>query len=108
MGVKFKSKLSWASITSFALIVVCFSISTVSANTIYSSVMSNDTAIADFSSRPLVSVSMLLAGLFALTSLIAGLVSIIKFKERSVWVFVPVVISGLLVLMTVTELIFQH
>lgn len=108
MSVKFKSKLSWASIVLFVLVIVCFVISTISANTIYTSVVANDTAIGDFTARPLVSVSMLLAGIFALTSLATGLFSISKFKERSVWVFIPVIISGLLVLMTIAELIIQH
>lgn len=104
---KFKSKLSWVPVVSFALVIISFVISTLSANTIYTNVTADDTPVTDFSTRPLVSVPMMLAGVFALVAVATGLITIIKYKERSVWVFVATIISSLLVLMTIVELIFQ-
>ena len=105
--MKFKSKISWVPLVSFALVIVSFVISTLSANTIYVSVTADDTLISDFTTRPLVSIPMLLAGLAALVAVVTGLVAIIKLKEKSLLVWIATIISSLLVLMTVAELIFQ-
>ena len=105
--MKFKSKISWVPLVSFGLAIVSFVISTLSANTIYVSVTADDTLISDFTTRPLVSIPMLLAGLAALVAVVTGLVAIIKFKEKSLLVWIATIISSLLVLMTVAELIFQ-
>lgn len=94
-------------IISFLVVLAGFVISTISANTIYANVSSADTLISDFSTRPLVSIPMMLAGLAALVAVVTGLVAIIKFKEKSLLVWIATIISSLLVLMTVAELIFQ-
>ena len=104
----FRSKLSWVPIISFFLVLVSFVISTLSANTIYANVTADDTLITDFTTRPLVSIPMLLAGLAALVAVVTGLIVIIKFKEKSVLVWIATIISSLLVLMTLAELIFQR
>lgn len=108
MKNRFNSSLSIISIALFAFALICFVISTISANTIYRSVVANDTAIGDFTTRPLVSIPMLLAAISVITCLITGLVSIIRFKERSPWLIIPVIISSILVIMVISELIFQH
>jgi len=104
---KFKSKLSWAALVGFGLVVACFITSTISANTLYTGVTNSDSLVADFSSRPLVSIPMLIAGVAALATLTAGMLAIIKFKERSALVIAATVIATLIVVMTLLELIFQ-
>ena len=85
-----------------------FVIGTSFTNSLYSSIPAGDTILADIAARPALALTML-AGMGAgISALIAGLVAIIRQKERSVLVFISSSIGALLVLFLAGEILFPH
>lgn len=85
-----------------------FVIGTSFTNSLYSSIPAGDTILADIAARPALALTML-AGMGAgISALIAGLVAIIRQKERSVLVFISSSIGALPVLFLAGEILFPH
>lgn len=78
------------------------------ANSMYGSVPAGDTILADISARPALALTML-AGMGAgILALIAGLVAIMRDKERAVLVYLASALGTLLVLFLAGEILFPH
>ena len=77
-------------------------------NSLYKSVPSGGTILADIAARPALALTML-AGMAAGTSaLIPGLLAIIRQKEHALLVYVSSLIGALLVLFLTGEIFFPH
>ena len=77
-------------------------------NSLYSSVPAGDTILADIAARPALAL-MMLAGMGAgILALIAGIVAIIRQKERAVLVYISSLIGVLLMLFLAGEILFPH
>lgn len=77
-------------------------------NSLYQSVPAGDTIWADITARPALALSML-AGMFAgIMALIAGLLAIIRQKERAVFVYLSTLIGALLGVFLIGEVLFPH
>jgi len=77
-------------------------------NSLYKSVPSGGTILADIAARPALALTML-AGMVAGTSaLITGLLAIIRQKEHALLVYVSSLIGALLVLFLAGEIFFPH
>ena len=77
-------------------------------NSLYKSVPSGGTILADIAARPALALTML-AGMAAGTSaLITGLLAIIRQKEHALLVYVSSLIGALLVLFLTGEIFFPH
>jgi hypothetical protein len=92
-----------------AIVMPClFVIGASFTNSLYSAVPAGDTIAADIAARPALALTML-AGMGAgIVALVAGLVALIRQKERAVLVFISSSIGALLVLFLAGELLFPH
>ena len=98
----------WWSVGAAIVMPVLFVIGSSFRNTLYATVPSGETILADIAARPALALTML-AGMGAgLLALLAGLVSILRDKERSVLVYVSSAVGALLALYLVAELLFPH
>jgi hypothetical protein len=84
-----------------------FIIGTSFTNSLYKSVPSGDTILADIASRPALALVMLAGMAAGISAFITGLLAIIK-KERALLVFVSGVIGALLLLFLAGEILFPH
>lgn len=88
----------------FALSCLAFFVLGVVANAIwYTTAVSGDSLIEDITQRPVLAICMLLGALSGILGFVVGLVSIVKYKERSKWVYVVTVFGGLILLFLLGE-----
>lgn len=85
-----------------------FIIGTSFTNSLYKSVPSGDTILADIAMRPALALTMLAGMASGISALITGLLAIIRKKEKAVLVFISSLIGALLVLYLVGEVLYPH
>lgn len=103
-----KTKLGWWSVGAIIAMPLLFIIGTSFTDSLYRSVPAGETIVADIVARPILALAML-AGMGAgILALIAGLVAIIRQKERAVLVYVSSSVGALLVLFLIGEILFPH
>ena len=85
-----------------------FIIGTSFASSVYKSVSSGDTILADIAARPALALTMLTGMLSGIAAFVTGLWAIIRQKEPAILVYVSTSIGGLLVLFLIFELLFPH
>ena len=77
-------------------------------NSLYKSVPSGDTILADIVVRPALALTMLAGMVSGIMAFITGLLAIIRKKERAIFVFLSSLIGALLVLFLVGEALSPH
>ena len=87
---------------------ILFAIGSSFSNSLYEFVPAGRTILADFAARPYLAVTMLAGMITGISAFIAGLLAILKHKEKALLVYVSTVIGGLLVLFLIGELAFPH
>jgi len=77
-------------------------------NSLYESIPAGDTIYADIISRPALAISMLVGFGAGISAFVTGLISIIKQKERALFVFGSTLIGAALTLYLICEFLFPH
>lgn len=77
-------------------------------NTLYSNVPAGNTIFEDMSNRPVLALSMLAGMVAGALAFVAGIVAIVRQKERARIVYVATVIGAFLLLFLIGELLFPH
>ena len=87
---------------------ILFVIGSSLASSLYASVPSGNTILADVAARPALALAMLAAMGAGISAFIVGLVAIVKQKENALLVFASTAIGGLLTLFLSGEVAFPH
>jgi hypothetical protein len=87
---------------------ILFIIGTSFTNSLYKSVLSGDTLLADIAARPALALTMLAGMVSGILALITGLLAIIRQKENAILVYISSSIGALLVLFLAGEILFPH
>ena len=77
-------------------------------NTLYQSVPSGDTLLADVGARPALALTMLAGMIAGISAFITGLIAIIKKKDRALLTYVSCSIGALLILFLAGEFLSPH
>jgi hypothetical protein len=77
-------------------------------NSIYESVPSGDTILADIAARPALALTMLAGMLAGILALITGIFAIARSKERAVLVYISSFMGALLLIFLSGEILFPH
>lgn len=77
-------------------------------NTLYESVPSGDTILADISSRPALALTMLAGMLAGISAFITGIIGISRNKDRAILVYVSTAVGALLCIYLLAEILFPH
>ena len=91
-----------------AVMPILFVIGSSMSSSLYESVPSGRTILADVTARPLLALTMIAGMVSGISALIVGLFAIIKQKENALLVYVSTLIGGLLILFLIGELAFPH
>ncbi len=103
-----KTKLGKWSVGLCVIMPVLFAVGGLLANTLYESVLSGETILADISARPALALTML-AGMFAgISAFISGLLAIIRQKDNAILVYISTLLGALLLLFLVGEIVSPH
>lgn len=78
------------------------------ARTLYVSVPAGETILADITARPALALSMLAGFGAGIVAFIAGLLAMIRRKDRSLLVILATVIGALVVVYLAAEILFAH
>jgi hypothetical protein len=98
----------WWSVGLIIAMPILFAIGSSFTNSIYKSVPSGNTILADIASRPALALTML-AGMGAgISAFIMGLLAIIRQKERAPLVYISTVFGALLIVFLAGEFVFPH
>jgi hypothetical protein len=87
---------------------ILFTIGSSFSDSIYESVPSGQTILADITARPYLALTMLAGMVAGITAFIVGLLAILKHKENAILVYLSTVIGGFLILFLIGELAFPH
>ena len=87
---------------------VLFVIGSSFTNTLYQSVASGDTILADIAARPALALTMLAGMVCGILAFVTGLVAIIKQKDKAILVIVSSAIGALLIVFLGAEILFPH
>ena len=96
------------SLAAAVVMPLLFVLGTSFTNSLYPSVPAGDTMLADIAARPALALTMLAGMAAGIMALIAGLVAIIRHKERAVLVYISSAVGALLVLFLAGEILFPH
>jgi hypothetical protein len=77
-------------------------------NSLYKSVPSGDTILADVVARPALALTMLAGMAAGISAFITGLLALIRQKDHALLVFASSTIGGLLVVFLAGEFLFPH
>ena len=102
------NKLGRWSVGLIAVMPILFFIGSSFTHSLYESVPAGRTILADITSRPFLSLTMLAGMAAGISGFITGLLAIVKQKENALLVYVSTLIGGLLILYLVGELAFPH
>ena len=80
----------------------------ISCVSFYESVPAGKTILGDIVTRPGVSLSMLTGFIFGIAAFFVGIISIIRKKDHSVFVFLSTAIGFLVLLWCLAEILFPH
>ena len=82
-----------------------FSIGTSLTNTLYESVSSGNTIIADIAKRPALALSMLAGMATGVLAFITGLLAMIRKKEKAILVYISSLIGALVIVFLIGEIL---
>ena len=85
-----------------------FSIGTSFTNTLYESVSSGNTIIADIAKRPALALSMLAGMATGVLAFITGLLAMIRKKEKAILVYISSLIGALVIVFLIGEILYPH
>ena len=77
-------------------------------NSLYKSVPSGDTILADIALRPALALTMLAGMASGIIAFITGLLAILTKKEKAVFVYLSTLIGAFLVIFLIGEILFPH
>ncbi len=77
-------------------------------NTLYESVPSGETILADIGNRPALAITMLIGFAAGISAFITGLTAIINRKERNILVYAATVLGAGMILFLIAEFLFPH
>lgn len=77
-------------------------------NLLYESMSAGNTILEDISKRPALALTMLAAFISGISAFIIGLIAVLRQKERSLSVYVAIIIGALLILFIMNEILFPH
>jgi hypothetical protein len=103
-----KTKLGKWSLGLIIAMPILIAIGSSFANTLYESVSSGSTLLADISGRPALAITNLAGMASGISAFITGLIAIIKQKERAILVYAATVIGAALIVFLVFEFIAPH
>jgi hypothetical protein len=75
---------------------------------LYESVPAGDTILKDIVVRPALALTMLAGMASGISAFVTGLITIIKQKERALFVYAATLVGALLILFLIGELVFPH
>ena len=102
------SAAGWWSVGAATIMPVLFFIGSSLTNTLYQSVPSGDTILADIAARPALALSMLAGMLAGILALLAGFVAIFRDKEHAILVYLSSAVGVMTALFLVGEILFPH
>jgi hypothetical protein len=103
-----KSALGKWSVGLIVAMPLLFFIGSSFTNSLYKSVPSGDTILADLVARPALALTMLAGMAAGISAFITGLLALIRQKDYALLVFVSSTIGGLLVVFLAGEFLFPH
>jgi hypothetical protein len=106
--LKPNTKMGGWSVGMIAVMAILFVIGPSLSESLYATVPAGNTIPADIAARPLLALSMLTGMAAGVSSLITGLLAIIRQKEKALLVYLSTVIGGILTLYLIAELAFPH
>jgi hypothetical protein len=77
-------------------------------NSLYPSVPSGGTILADIAARPALALTMLAGMLAGILAFVTGLFAIARKKERAIAVYIASFFGALLILFLIAEILFPH
>jgi hypothetical protein len=87
---------------------ILFTIGASFTNSLYKSIPSGDTILADIAMRPALALTMLAGMVAGISAFITGLLAVIRQKENAPLVYISTSIGALLILFLAGEVIFPH
>lgn len=102
-----KTKLGFLSVGFVIVMFLLFYLGS-SLVSVYESVAAGETVLQDIYRRPGVAISMLSGFVAGIVSFIVGLFSIVFYKERSLLVYISIVIGALLIYLLIGEFVSPH
>ena len=105
--IKPKTKLGKWSVGLIIAVPILFFIGMSSVD-FYESVPAGKTIPHDIIARPLIALPMLSGFICGIASFFTGIISIIKYKERSIAVFISTLLGFLILLWCIMEVLFPH
>jgi hypothetical protein len=103
-----KTKLGKWSIGLIIAMPILYSIGTSFTDSLYKSVPAGESIPKDIVARPALALTMLSGMIVGILAFIAGLLAIIKKKERSVLVYISTLIGMLHIFFLAGEILFPH
>jgi hypothetical protein len=103
-----KTKLGKLSVGFIIAMPILYSIGMSFTDSLYKSVPAGSTIPKDIVARPALALTMLSGMLVGILAFVAGVLAIIKKKERSVLVYISTLIGTLHILFLSGELLFPH
>lgn len=103
-----KTKLGKWSLGLIAAMPTLLFIGTSFTNSLYKSVPAGSTILEDIVVRPALALTMLVGMVAGISAFIAGLIAMIRQKERALLVYVATSIGMLLILFLIGEVLFPH
>lgn len=103
-----KSSIGKLSIFFMILMPILFIMGTSFADLLYRSVSSGDTILQDITNRPILAITMLTANTFGVLSFIFSLISILKKNERSISIYITLILTFLFVIFLFLEILSTH
>ena len=103
-----KKALGWWSVGLIIAMPILFTIGSTFTNTLYASVQSGKTILADIVARPALALTMLAGMASGFSTFIMGFLVILWQKEKSLLVYTSTVFGALLVLFLIAEIAFPH
>ena len=77
-------------------------------NLLYKSVPAGNTILEDIAERPALALTMLAGMVSGISAFIAGLIAMVKQKERALLVYAAIIIGALLIIFLLGEILFPH
>ena len=90
------------------IVPILFIIGTSFTNSLYKTVPSGDTILADIAMRPALALTMLAGMISGTIAFITGLLAMIQKKEKAILVYLSSLIGALLILFLIGEVLFPH
>jgi hypothetical protein len=108
LGFLPKNPLGWWSLGLAIVMPALFFVGSSFTSTLYQSIPSGDTMLADIAARPALALTMLAGMAAGISAFITGLVAIIRHKEKALLVYLSTVIGALLIIFLSGEFISPH